>query len=192
MARTSHRKAETVSQFVNDMISDILGREGGFVNHPNDRGGATKWGVTQATLSGFRGRPATVEDVKKLTKAEASRIYRERYYEGPRLNGLPEAIQPFVFDSSINHGPGRAIKILQCVLNAAQFPCGAVDGALGPQTCRAAERASKAMGGFLLAALIEERRMFYELIVEMDSTQGIFLKGWLNRLKDFEAEGSAA
>jgi lysozyme family protein len=61
------------------IISDLLAREGGFVNHPADRGGATKFGITQDTLSAWLGRAASVEDVRALTASEAGAIYRQRF-----------------------------------------------------------------------------------------------------------------
>lgn len=177
---------------VNDMISDVLRREGGYVDHPADRGGATKYGVTQGTLSRYLGKIATKTDVRNLTRDEAAEIYREGYYAGPNIDALPRELQPFLFDCAVNHGPKRAIRFLQAVLNAAGFGPLSVDGVAGPQTRRAAAKALKEMGPWLLAALVEERRVFYRLIVERDPTQVVFLRGWLARADEFDTNVSRA
>ena len=53
---------------VDEMIDDILRREGGYVNHPADRGGPTNYGITQKTLSRYIGRAALTSEVKNLSE----------------------------------------------------------------------------------------------------------------------------
>jgi lysozyme family protein len=171
---------------VEAMIEDVIRREGGFVNHSADRGGPTKFGITQATLSRRLSRAATRADVEALSLDQAREIYRRDYYQGPRIDRLPAAIQPFVFDSAVNHGPRRAIAFVQQVCNQAGFGQLAVDGVCGPNTMRAAHDAAWAMKDWLLAALVEERRSFYQAIVAADPSQAVFLEGWLNRLAEFD------
>jgi len=171
---------------VERMIDDVLRREGGFVDHPQDRGGPTNFGITQATLSRHLGRPASAGDVRRLSRATATEIYRRTYFEAPRIGELPARIQPFVFDAAVNHGPGQAIRFVQRVCNAAGFGPLAVDGACGPRTSLAAAAAERAMGDWLLAALVEERRNFYLALVERRPEQRVFLNGWLNRLAEFD------
>lgn len=171
---------------IEDMIDDVLVREGGYVDHPADRGGPTNFGITQKTLSRYYGRAATVDEVKNLSREVAEEIYRRNYYKGPGIDTLPDLIQPFIFDSAVNHGPRRAIKFLQHVCNEAGYrPLLSVDGAVGPNTRRGAEWALREMGTVLLDALIEERRNFYLLIVEANPSQRVFLKGWMNRVNEF-------
>lgn len=172
---------------IDDMIDDVLIREGGFVDHPADRGGPTNFGITQKTLSRYYGRAATVEEVRSLSREVAEEIYRRNYYKGPGIDTLPDFIQPFIFDSAVNHGPRRAIKFLQNVCNQAGYqPPLSLDGAMGPNTRRGAEWAFQAMGNVLLEALIEERRNFYLMIVEANPSQKVFLKGWMNRVNEFK------
>jgi len=173
---------------IDEMVDDIFRREGGFVNRSLDRGGATNLGITQRTLSRYLGRAASVEEVRNLTRDLAREIYEQNYYYGPGINKLPDPVQPFVFDSAVNHGPRRAIRFVQHVCNDAGFGPIDVDGAVGPQTLAAAASAQAAMGDVLLEALVEERRNFYLLIVRNDPTQRVFLDGWLNRLGEFEKE----
>ena len=94
---------------VKHIISEIIRREGGYVNHPNDRGGPTKFGVTQKTLSTYLGYSATIEDVKNMTIETAAEIYERSYYTQPRIDSIPEEIQPVVTDASVLYGPKRAI-----------------------------------------------------------------------------------
>jgi lysozyme family protein len=175
-----------MSPAVDQMIDDVIRREGGFVDHPDDRGGPTNFGITRATLSRHLGRPATVDDVRRLGRATAREIYRRDYLEGPRIDQLPARIRPFVFDAAVNHGPGQAIRFVQRVCDAAGFGPLAIDGACGPRTALAAAAAERAMGDWLLAALVEERRNFYLALVERRPAQRVFLAGWLNRLAEFD------
>ncbi|MGH6899324.1 MAG: glycoside hydrolase family 108 protein [Geminicoccaceae bacterium] len=171
---------------VEQMIDDVIRREGGFVDHPLDRGGPTNFGITQATLSRHLGRPASTADVRRLSRATARKIYRREYFEGPRIGQLPARVQPFVLDAAVNHGPGQAIRFVQRVCNGAGFGPLVVDGACGPRTSLAAAEAARAMGDWLLAALVEERRNFYLALVERRPEQRVFLDGWLNRLAAFD------
>ncbi|MGD8590707.1 MAG: glycosyl hydrolase 108 family protein [Chromatiales bacterium] len=174
---------------VNEMIDDILRREGGFVDHPADRGGPTKFGITQKTLSEYYGRNALKHEVEALEEDVAREIYERNYYIGPRIDTLPQPIQAFVFDCAVNHGPRRAIKFVQSVCNQAGCdPRLTEDGAMGPNTRRAAIWASQEMGEVFLKALIEERRNFYLTIVDARPSQRVFLKGWMNRVDEFEQE----
>ena len=166
------------------MIDDILRREGGFVNHPNDRGGATNFGITQRTLAAARGHAVTVDDVRNLTRDEARRIYRTNYCTRPKIDRLPSLLQPILFDMSINHGPGTAIRMLQQVLGDAGQPCD-VDGGIGDETIAAARRAADALGSALVNRLVDRRVSFFETIVAGDASQGVFLRGWLNRANEF-------
>lgn len=175
-----------MARTIEGMIDDILRREGGFVHHPADRGGPTNHGITQRTLSAYLGRAATVEEVRSLSAELAAEIYRRDYFLAPRLDGLPEPIQPFVFDSAVNHGPRRAVRLVQEVCDAAGFGPIALDGVCGPQTRRVVAEAERIMGDWLLAALVEERRNLYRQIVAHDPSQRVFLDGWMNRVAEFD------
>lgn len=176
---------------VDQMIEDILRREGGFVNDPADRGGATNFGITHKTLSRYLGRAVTVDEVRDLSKDLAREIYETQYFIAPRIDTLPARIQPFAFDCAVNHGPKRAIRFVQQVCNAAGFGPVDEDGIMGPQTRSAAIAADDQMGDLFLNALVEERRNFYRLIVARDESQRRFLAGWLNRAGEFEVKGAA-
>lgn len=170
---------------VAQMIDDILRREGGFVNHPADRGGPTNFGVTLATLGDWRGTKVTLADVQKLKKEEARTIFGTLYYSRPHINALPELLQPIVFDMSINHGPATAIKLLQEVLNNSGAPCD-VDGGIGDETVASAKKAAKALGDALVNRIVARRIELFQAIVDGDASQKVFLAGWLNRAREFQ------
>lgn len=172
---------------IDELIDDILRREGGYVDHKDDKGGATNLGITQKTLAHFLGHDVSKEDVKCLTKETASKIYKQSYYLKPGIDDLPESIQPFILDCSVNHGPKRAIKFVQQACNDAGYanPL-TVDGYMGPNTANAAKITDDTIAKFFLRDLIELRKKCYYDIVENDATQHVFLAGWLNRAKEFE------
>lgn len=175
-----------MARSVESMINDIIRREGGFVDHPADRGGPTRYGITHKTLARYLGHEVTREDVQSLSRELAAEIYKRSYYLEPRIDALPTSTRSFLFDSAVNHGQRRAIKFLQQVLNAAGFGPLGVDGLAGPKTRHHAEKAEDTMGPWLLAALAEERRMFYRLIVERDPSQRVFFNGWMKRVAEFD------
>ena len=170
---------------ISTMIDDVLVNEGGFVNHPADRGGPTNFGITQRTLSKFLERAVTVEEVQGLDIETAREIYELKYYRQPRIDRLVPELQPFLFDCAVNHGPRRAIKFLQNVCNEAGYGPLATDGLMGPKTKAQARACYEEMGDWMLVSLVDERQMFYLNIVERDDTQEVFLNGWLSRARRF-------
>jgi lysozyme family protein len=170
------------------MLDDILRREGGFVDDPDDRGGATNHGITKVTLSYYHQRFITVDEVKDLTPDLARKIYKERYYDSPKIEELPEEIRPFIFDASVNHGPGRAIRFVQSVCNGTSFSCLLEDGVVGKKTIAAANQAQEQLKDCFLICLIEKRRCFYNQIVDKNPSQSKFLAGWMNRISEFKQE----
>ncbi len=173
---------------IDQIISDIIRREGGFVNHPNDKGGPTKYGITKHALAEYFNRDIadiTIEDVRGVTKELAADIYEEKYWRKPKIDRLPKQVQPFLLDSSVNHGPDDPILFVQRVCNGAEIADLAIDGVAGPATRKAAHDAQEIMGDWFLKALIEERSNYYKRIVAEDATQAVFLEGWLARLTEF-------
>jgi lysozyme family protein len=170
---------------LDDMLDDILRREGGFVNDADDLGGATNFGITIATLAAYRGTDASVEDVRNLSRNEARAIYEKQYLKGPKLDRLPSALQPFLFDSAVNHGPGSAVKFLQRALNK-HFESGLeIDGGNGPKTRAATEAAFAQAGDLLIPAMVSERLNHYINWVNEKPSQKKFLLGWMRRLAEF-------
>lgn len=182
---------------VEDIASEIVAREGGFVNDPDDPGGATKYGVTIHTLRRLGldltgDGEVTVEDVRHLTRQDAVRIFVEHYFRRPRLDRLPEAIQPSVFDMYVNAG-AHAVRILQRLLTDMGFVC-APDGVVGPQTTRAAQMAWEAAPGHLADAYAIARRNYYYALADARPASRKFARrrdggkgGWILRAEEFMA-----
>ncbi len=111
-----------------DIIEVVLHHEGGYVNDPKDPGGETNFGIAK------RSHPDV--DIKNLTKEGAKEIYKEVYWDGNKVDELPEELKHIYFDMCVNQGKGRAVKILQQAANAKGANL-KVDGGLGPMTLRA-------------------------------------------------------
>lgn len=180
---------------VRQIAEEIVAREGGFVNDPDDPGGATNHGVTIGTLRRLgidvnRDTRIDVADVRALTKKQAVEIYLKHYFEGPGIAALPEALQASVFDMYVNAG-GNAVKILQRLLTDMGFPCDP-DGAIGPQTIRAAQMAYEAAPSHLPDAYGIARRNYYYAIADKRSASRKFARrkdggkgGWIVRAEEF-------
>jgi lysozyme family protein len=156
----------------------VLELEGGFVDHPRDPGGATKFGITRATLAEARGRPASVADIRALTRAEAAAIYRRLYWREAGCDALPPGLDLATFDLAVHSGPQRALRLLQGVLGLKQ------DGVVGPATRAAAERAD---ARHLILALTRER---FALLRRLE-TWPTFGRGWSARVRRVEATALA-
>lgn len=107
--------------------------EGGYVNDPDDTGGATNLGITAATLGSWRklGRVATEEEVKDVTREEAEAIALAMYWNAMRADQLPGGIDIYAADFSFGSGPGNASRVLQEIVGTT------VDGFVGDQTMTA-------------------------------------------------------
>lgn len=174
-------------QTVEAILADLIKREGGFVDDPVDRGGATNMGITIGTLSSWLGRRATVEEVRNLTRAEAEAIYRQRYWSGPGFDRLPidQRVAVNAFDAGVMSGPKRAIRWLQEVLRDLGGTLD-VDGAIGPETLRVALQVQERVGVRALNnAFCDRRQAFYDQIILRDPSQARFRNGWRNRVNRF-------
>lgn len=94
-------------------LAHVLVHEGGFVDHPEDPGGATNKGVTLMTFRRFFGAERTVDDLKAITADQLHRIYREGYWDACRCDALPGGVDYCVFDGAVNSGPNRSVRWLE-------------------------------------------------------------------------------
>jgi len=149
----------------------LIGHEGKFVNDPDDRGGATKYGVTQKTLSAWRGRPVSVDDVKNLELREAMDIFRQQYWDAVKADRLPSGVDFCVADMAYNSGPGKAAQVLQKALGIK------VDGVVGAFTLDAAKKVNAVD---LINRFCDARMAF------LKTTYGWakYKNGWTNRVAD--------
>lgn len=162
------RPSVSASRF-HHAVELVLQHEGGFVDHPQDPGGATKFGITRETLSRARGRPASVEDVRELTRTEAVAVYRSLYWDVLRADELPSGIDLAVFDLAVNSGPARAARMLQTLLGVPP------DGIIGPVTLKAAWQADPAE---TIRRLTRARLGFLGRL----ATWPVFGRGWRRRV----------
>lgn len=160
------------------IIDEIIRREGrSYTNRPSDRGGPTKFGVTQDTLSDWRGVEVSADDVKHLTESEAREIYATRYISGPHFDRIEDsALRGLVIDCGVNHGQARAAEWLQ---HAAKVPA---DGAVGPVTLAAVNGADS---GRLYRRVLAQRARFYGRLVTDAPLQAENAAGWCARVAEF-------
>lgn len=161
----------------NGVIADrIMVAEGWdrYTNEPGDKGGPTKFGVTQRTLSWSRGHAVTAEEVRGLTADEARAIILSLYIVANRYDELKSGwLRHVVVDAAYHSGPGDATQWLQSALNVT------VDGVCGTKTIAAANDED----GWRLARRVLLHRAFYlGELVGADLTQRKFADGWRNRL----------
>jgi lysozyme family protein len=143
--------------------------EGGYVNHPNDPGGATNKGIIQNTYNAYRaskGLPA--KDVRWITDAEVNDIYRTRYWTASGSDKLTSRLAMVHFDTAVNLGVGGASGLLQ-----------------------QARQSSSADEMSVVRRYLDLREARYRAIVANDPSQRVFLNGWLNRLNSLRTEVEA-
>lgn len=164
---------------ITDMIEGVIGREGGLSDHPDDRGGLTKFGITLPTLRSYRA-DAKANDLERLTRSEAYDIYYTLFYKQTGMDFFKDEcpeVAIYLFDAIVHHGPSRAIKLWQEIVGAK------VDGVLGEDTRRRSVKAIRTFGAMsLISAYLTARLEFIERIVKNDPTQQVFLQGWRNRI----------
>lgn len=180
---------------VQDIAKEIVAREGGFVNDPDDPGGPTNFGVTLGTLQRLgldvdRDGKIDIDDVRTLQPAHAEVIFVEHYFERTGIRALPVVLQASVFDMYVNAGRA-AVRILQQLLVEMGHPI-VVDGAIGPQTVEAAEVAAALAPQYLADAYGIARRNFYLRLADARPASRKFARsrsgekgGWVRRAEEF-------
>lgn len=182
-------------QSVHEIAQDIVVREGGYVNDPDDPGGATNYGVTIHTMRRLGldldgDGDVDTSDVKALSRAQAVDIFVQHYFERPKISRLPSILHATVFDMYVNAG-GNAVKILQRLLVDMGYAV-SVDGALGPQTVGAAQSAQKKAPDHLADAYGIARRNYYFRIADRRPASRKYARtrnggkgGWIKRAEEF-------
>ncbi len=154
-------------QNINEIAIEIVRREGGYVDDPDDPGGATKFGVTIHTMRRL-GLDLTGDgkvsdaDVRAVTISQAVDIFKEHYFYKPRINQLPTPLQASVFDMQVNSG-AMAIRILQRLMVKFGEDIN-VDGVLGEHSLKAIRKIwANARDHLINAYGIERRNYYYRL-----------------------------
>ncbi len=177
------------------MAEEIVVREGGYVNDPDDPGGATKYGVTIHTLRRLGldldgDGKIDAEDVRRIPMELATRIFLEHYFEAPRIAELPPVLHASVFDMYVNAG-ANAVKVLQRLLNQMGEDV-SVDGVIGPMTGAAAHRAALRAPDHIVDAYGIARRNYYFSIADRRPASRKYARtrsggkgGWIRRAEEF-------
>jgi lysozyme family protein len=152
-------------------LEAVLKSEGGYVNHPLDKGGPTNFGITLRTLSEWRKEECTIEDVVQLTEEEACDIYMSAYWQVMRGDQLPGGVDLYACDFAVNSGPARAAKILQELVDTK------ADTFVGPKTIEAVRKQAPLQ---LLLAYHGARMKFLLGRSNWDA----FGRGWTNRCSE--------
>jgi lysozyme family protein len=155
------------------IIDGLIGREGGFVNDPTDKGGITKFGITKPTLTEWLGHEATDADIAALTRDDAERVYRELFLERTRFDEIADPVLlELVVDCAVLHGRSAAGHWLQEAAGVT------ADGKVGPATI-AAVNAAKPLQLYL--RICATRWRFMGADVGANPAQAKFIHGWCNR-----------
>jgi len=148
-------------------MQHVLKEEGGFVNHPKDPGGMTNLGVTQRVWEEWVGHPVDEKQMRALVPADVIPLYQ-----------MPSGLDLCVFDTAVNSGPGRAVKLLQGCLGVA------ADGAVGNNTLAAIAQFKGDSLIDLINGYCDARQAFLAGL----PTFATFGKGWTARVERLRAE----
>lgn len=172
---------------IQQIIDGVIAVEGGYVDHPNDPGGATKFGITQAVAraNGYQGH------MRDLPRSTAFQIYYTKYVVGPNFDDvalIDEKVAEELIDTGVNAGQKRAAEWFQVALNslnnrAADYPEIVEDGDIGPGTLRAFSAFKRRRGAastlIMLRALDALQGYHYMSLARGNSKFESFLNGWL-------------
>ena len=151
-----------------------------YTNDPDDKGGATKYGITVRTLKAIRfdvdgDGDVTENDVKSLTYSQAKDILKRKYWDVIQADSIEsERIAIKLFDCAVNMGPARATRIAQEALNDLRYGL-VVDGLMGPKTLSSLNGSDEDVFFLFLVSRLEQ---YY-----VGLNQRKFLKGWLRRAR---------
>ena len=159
-------------------MAHTLKEEGGYVNHPADPGGMTNLGVTKRVWEEWVGHPVDEKQMKALQPADVVPLYQRKYWNATRCSDLPSGLDLCVFDTAVNSGPGRAVKLLQGCLGVA------TDGAIGNNTLAAIAQFKGDSLKDLINGYCDARQAFLAGL----PTFGTFGKGWTARVERLRAE----
>jgi lysozyme family protein len=156
-----------------ECFDHLIGNEGGFTLNPKDRGNWTTGVVGQGELKGTNWGIAAASypevDIKNLTKEGAKAIYLKDFWLPLGLDTAPSGVRFQIFDSAVNHGIKRAVKLSQAALGLV------VDGVIGPKTFTAIQKATPLP--FVLSFNAYRLKYYTSLESFVD-----FGKGWVNRV----------
>ena len=170
------------------IIPTILKHEGGLTNDKYDRGGITNYGISltfakdtndKALLDVDHDGDIDANDIRKLTKEQAIKVYRKHFWDKAKLDEInSDKIALAIMDTGVNHGIYKGISMAQETLNKLGKKVD-VDKIMGPQTINALNSVDP---DTFVETYLKSRKNYYRRIVETRPTQNMFFRGWMNRL----------
>jgi len=180
---------------IHQIAESIVVREGGYVNDPDDPGGATNFGVTIHTMRRLgldlnQDGQVSAQDVRLLSREQAVAIFVDHYFNRPRIAELPAPLHPTVFDMYVNAG-GNAVRILQRLLQDMRIDV-TIDGVIGPQTISATQQGMMAAKDHFVDAYGIARRNYYYALADRRAASRKYARrrdggkgGWITRAEEF-------
>lgn len=180
--RTGDTYVPRTNNFADDAISEVIETEGGFANHRADRGGPTKYGVTQKTYNdymtmknGGKTYKSTVSEIRNMPVEVARDVYKTMYWSEVKGDDIKSfRVAHALLDQAIHRGPQAAIRQVQEVLGLE------ADGHMGPDTIEAINKADEKK---FLTLFLDQTEQAYRTIVKNNPSQKVFAKGWKKRAK---------
>ena len=163
-----------------NFLNDVIQHEGGYVNKAVDRGGETKFGISKKQYPNL--------DIKNLSQMQAMMIYNNDFLNNSEANYGKNPIALKMADVQIN--TGKSTLLMQQSLNALalqhNLPINGgmlnEDGKMGNKTRMAYKLVRDKVGDkALMNKIVNKQKNYYLSIVDSDSTQKVFLNGWMNR-----------
>jgi lysozyme family protein len=146
-----------------------------FTNLSDDKGGPTKYGVTQKAYDAYlQSKSLASISVANIIMEQVQDIYFSNYWTPAKCAQMTQNLAVVVFDTTVNSGQGRAIKTIQQIIGAK------VDGIIGQETI---QKLANFDQNKLANDFLSSRQAFYKAIVEKDASQNMFLDGWLRRVR---------
>ena len=151
----------------------VIESEGGFSNDPEDRGGATMWGITQAEIDIKLGHHATIAEVKAFPIEKAKEIYEFKYWKRMRLDEVNhDLLKIMFFDQGVNRGCGTVVKQVETIVHTT------TDGLMDTTTL---SKINETNALDLAFAFFKASQISYIKIVKNNPSQMVFMLGWINR-----------
>lgn len=176
------------------IIQFTLKYEGVLSDHPADRGGITKYGISLKAAQESQNYLLDInddgvidsKDIRELDRETSIEFYKEEFWDVPYdLDLLESAKKQFViFDCNVNHGSGNTTRLIQCALRAMGNTL-SIDGKYGRITQSLLVDADEDR---FFDTMLEKRENFYNAIVRKRPSQRVFLKGWLNRIRQMRED----
>jgi lysozyme family protein len=167
----------------------VLQHEGGFVNNPNDPGGATNYGISLYFLENHpqigdlnHDGAINIADIRSMTLTQAESIYQTQWWDFYHYGNVNnQQLATKVFDTSVNMGPSPAHRFLQQAVNAVANAGLTVDGQLGPMTFTAVNNLTDSQVGLVVTQYCTAQWAYYQHLIAQNNALSEFANGWRNR-----------